>query len=86
MRHILKYVKHIKQCRIFYETKSYLQVHGYMDVDWASNVSYKRSTSGFMFFFLSGVVSWNNKKQPTIALSSTKVEYRGVIITTCEAV
>jgi len=34
----------------------------YMDVDWAGNVLDRRSTSGFMFSFRSGVVSWRNKK------------------------
>jgi hypothetical protein len=31
-------------------------------------------TNGFIFSFGSGAVSWSNKKQPTITLSSTKVE------------
>jgi len=39
-----------------------------------------------MFSFGSGVVSWSSKKQPTIALSSTKVEYRGATIVACEVV
>jgi len=39
-----------------------------------------------MFSFGSGVVSWSSKKQPTVALSSTKVEYRGVTIVACEVV
>jgi hypothetical protein len=39
-----------------------------------------------MFSFGSGVVSWSNKKQPTIALSSTEVEYRGAAISACEVV
>ncbi len=76
MRRILKYIKHTLQCGIFYEAKNQLQVHGYTDADWAGNVLDKRSTSGFMFSFGSGAVSWNNKKQPTIALSSMEVEYR----------
>jgi len=57
MRCILKYIKHTLQCGIFYEAKSQLQVHGYTDANWAGSVSNKRSTSGFMFFFGSGVVS-----------------------------
>jgi hypothetical protein len=57
-----------------------------MDADWADNVSDRKSTSSFMFSFGSGVVSWRSKKQPTIALSSTEVEYRGVTIVTCEVV
>jgi len=74
------------QCGIFYETKSQLQIHGYTDVDYASNVSDRRSTNGFMFSFGSGVVNWSNKKQPTVALSSTEAEYKGATIATCEIV
>jgi hypothetical protein len=50
MRRILRYIKHNLHCGIFYEAKSQLQVHGYMDADWVGNVLDKRSTSGFMFF------------------------------------
>jgi hypothetical protein len=57
MRHILRYIKHTLRCGIFYEAKSQLQVHGYTNVDWVGNVSDRRSTSGFMFSFGSGVVS-----------------------------
>jgi hypothetical protein len=57
-----------------------------MDADWAGNVSDRRSTSGFMFFFGSGAVSWSSKKQPTVALSSTEAKYRGAAIATCEVV
>jgi hypothetical protein len=39
-----------------------------------------------MFSFGSGAVSWSSKKQPTIALSSTKAEYRGATIAACEVV
>jgi hypothetical protein len=39
-----------------------------------------------MFSFGSGAISWSSKKQPTIALSNTKAEYRGAIIVACEIV
>ncbi len=86
VRHILRYIKHTLQCGIFYETKSQLQIHGYMDANWVGNVLDRRSTSGFMFSFGSGVVSWRSKKEPIVALSSTEAEYRGVAIATCEVV
>ncbi len=71
---------------MFYEVESHLQVHGYMDADWAGNVSNKRSTNGFMFFFGSGIINWSSKNQPIVALSNTKVEYKGIAIATCEVV
>jgi hypothetical protein len=39
-----------------------------------------------MFSFGSGVVSWSSKKQPIVALSSTKAEYKGVTIVACEVI
>ncbi len=86
VRHILKYIKHTLQCGIFYETKSQVQVHGYMDVDWAGNVSNRKSTNGFMFSFGSGAVSWSNKNQPTVALSNIEAKYKGATIVACEVV
>ncbi len=86
VRRILKYIKHILQCGIFYEAKNQLQVHGYTDVDWASNVSNRKSTNGFMFSFGSGDVSWSSKKQPIVALLSTEAKYRSVAIVTYEVV
>jgi hypothetical protein len=71
VRRILRYIKHTLQCGIFYEAKSQLQVHGYTDDDWVNNVLDRKSTSGFMFSFGSGVINWSSKKQPIVALSST---------------
>ncbi|MCO5552144.1 hypothetical protein L7F22_005654 [Adiantum nelumboides] len=49
------------------------------------NVSDHRSTNGYMFSFGSVVVTWSSKKQPTVALSSTKAEHRGATVVACEA-
>jgi hypothetical protein len=51
VRHILGYIKHTLQCGIFYEGKNHLEVNGYNDVNWVGNISNKRSTNAFMFFF-----------------------------------
>jgi hypothetical protein len=58
----------------------------YMDANWDGNVLDIRSTSGFMFSFGNGAVSWNSKKQPTVALSNTEAKYRGASIVACEVV
>jgi hypothetical protein len=39
-----------------------------------------------MISFGSGAISWNNKKEPTIALSNTEVEYKGASIAACEVI
>ncbi|MCO5571475.1 hypothetical protein L7F22_025215 [Adiantum nelumboides] len=37
-----------------------------------------------MFSFGSDVVTWSSKKEPTVALSSTKAEYKGALVAACE--
>jgi hypothetical protein len=61
-----------------------MQVHGYIDADWAGSISDMRSTSDFMFSFGSVAITWSSKKQSTIALSSTEAEYRGAAMAACE--
>ncbi len=48
---------------------------GYYDVDWGGDLKYKRSTTWFVFMIGGGTISWSNKQQPTITLSTTEVEY-----------
>jgi hypothetical protein len=48
---------------------------GYCDADWAGDLEDRRSTIGFVFMMGGGAISWSSKRQPTIALSTTKVEY-----------
>jgi hypothetical protein len=84
VRHTLRYVSATAYYGLFYEVNTELQVHGYIDADWAGSISDKKSTSGFMFSFGSVVVTWSSMKQPTVALSSTEAEYRGAAMATCE--
>ena len=42
------------------------------------------STNGFLFSFGIGAVTCSSKKQPTVALSSTKVVYRGAAVVACQ--
>jgi hypothetical protein len=68
----------------FYEANTELQVHGYKDTNWAGSILDMRSTSDFMFSFGSVGITWSSKKQPIVALSNTKAEYRGAVMAACE--
>lgn len=52
-----------------------LQLSGYCDADWGGDMTDRRSTTGYVFMMAGGAVSWNSRKQPTVALSSTEAEY-----------
>ena len=53
----------------------HINVKGYSDADWAGDVENRRSTSGYVFLVGDGVMSWNSKRQQTVAQSTMEVEY-----------
>ena len=84
MRCTLHYVSATLDYALFYEAGTELQLFGYTDADWAGSITDKRSTNGFMFSLGSATITWSSKKQPIVALLSTKAEYRGTIVAACE--
>ncbi|CAL5378711.1 unnamed protein product [Camellia sinensis] len=60
-------------CLCFGDTKPVLE--SYTDSDMAGDLDGRKSTSGFMFTFARGAVSWQSKLQKCVALFTTEVEY-----------
>ena len=50
-------------------------VYGFVDSDWGSDPTDRRSIGGYVFKLNGAPVTWHSKKQPTVALSSTEAEY-----------
>ena len=63
-----------------------LRLRGYSDADWANDPNDRKSTSGFVFMFGGGAISWSNKKHDYVALSTMEAEYISSCATTKEAV
>ena len=64
--------------------KNLLAIRAFCDVDWASNVDDRRSTSGTSIFLGPNLVSWWSRKQKVTARSSTEAEYRNIAQTSTE--
>lgn len=73
-KRVLRYLKGTINHRLVYE-RSGLNVRGYVDADWASCEVDRRSYTGYVFKIGNSVVSWESRKQKTVALSSTEAEY-----------
>ncbi|XP_075163214.1 uncharacterized protein LOC142235845 [Haematobia irritans] len=50
-------------------------LYGFADADWASCNTDRKSYTGYIFFMNGCAISWESKKQKTVALSSTEAEY-----------
>ena len=85
-KRILKYLKTTQELSIKFCGSSKGELIGFADANWAGDVDTRRSTTGYVFFLNSGVISWNSKRQPTVATSSTEAEYMSLYSATQEAI
>ena len=61
-----------------------MQLVDFTDADWAGCGEDRKSTSGCCFSIGSGVVSWFNRKQKSVALTLAKAEYMTTNMAACE--
>lgn len=73
-KRILKYLSQTKTYCLKYSKESAGLV-GFVDADWASDATDRRSYTGFCFTKSGSAISWESKKQRTVALSSCEAEY-----------
>ncbi|XP_073220682.1 secreted RxLR effector protein 161-like [Cicer arietinum] len=88
-KRILRYIKGTKEFSLLFPNGSKGEISeliGYSDSDWCGDITYIRSTSGYVFKFNEAAISWCTKKQPVTALSSCEAEYIAGTLATCQAV
>jgi len=61
--------------RLWYSKGFSSTLVGFFDADFAGNKTDRKSTSGTCQFFGNSLVSWFNKKQNSVALSTAEAEY-----------
>lgn len=72
---IFKYIRGTIDMGICFESGGNLDFRGYSDADYAGDVITRRSTSGYVFMFGNGIISWCSERQNSVALSTTESEY-----------
>jgi hypothetical protein len=81
---ILCYVKGTLFHGLHFSSHSSLDLHVYLDADWASDPIDRHSTMGYCFLLGDSLISWCSKKQSVVARSSTEAKYRALADTTSE--
>ena len=71
---IMRYLKGTKDLGICFG-KQKASVVGFTDADYAGHADCRKSTSGYVFTFTGGAVSWISRLQKCVALSTTEAEY-----------
>ena len=85
VKRILRYLSTTKHYCIKYENKNdnnnddntKLTITGYCDADWGGSED-RKSTTGYCTFINNNIISWNTKKQQTVALSTAEAEYMAI--------
>jgi hypothetical protein len=52
-----------------------MDIHSFVDADWAGDLDRRGSTSGYVFNLFGGAISWMNKRQAVVARSTIEDEY-----------
>ncbi|CAL8176432.1 unnamed protein product [Prunus armeniaca] len=85
-KRILRYLRGTTDFGVFYKKGGKGELNVYTDSDYAGDQEDRKSTSGYVFLFSSGVVSWSSKKQPIVTLSTTEAEFITAASCACQVV
>lgn len=85
VKRIIRYLKGTIDYKLKF-TYDGMDILGYTDSDWASDLDKRRSCTGYVFKLSDGAISWMSKRQPTVALSTTEAEYMAMSAATQEAI
>ena len=74
VKHILKYLRRTRDYMLVYQDES-LEPIWYTNTDFQSDIDFRKSTSGYVFTFGGGAISWRSVKQSSIADSTMEAKY-----------
>lgn len=84
-KRVLRYLKGTPDCGISYYSNQE-PLKGYVDADWGNCGVDRRSYTGYVFLLGGGPVTWDSRKQKTVALSTTEAEYMALSEAVKEAI
>jgi hypothetical protein len=86
IKHVMRYFKGTLDYGLSYDGDHNFTLSGYTDSDWAGSVSDRKITSRCCFSLGSTMISWQSRKQSSIALSTVEEEYIVACSASCEAI
>ena len=72
---VLRYLQGTKDHTLTYMRFDHLEVIGYSDSDFTRFVDTRKSTLGFVFLLVRGIVSWKSAKKSVVVASIMEAEF-----------
>lgn len=86
LKRVLRYVKgSINYVLLLRPDDNTNILNGFVDSDWAGDISDRKSTTGYVFKLLNCAICWVSKKQQCVSISSTESEYIALSVAISEA-
>ncbi|KAJ9559214.1 hypothetical protein OSB04_013828 [Centaurea solstitialis] len=85
-KRVLRYLKGTTDFGIWYKSGGEGSLEVFTDSDFAGDIDSRKSTSGYVFLWNNGAITWSSKKQDIVALSSTEAEYVAAAICACQVI
>ncbi|KAG8485720.1 hypothetical protein CXB51_019072 [Gossypium anomalum] len=86
VKRILRYLQSTIEYGLHFTTAVSLDLVGFSDANWGTDVDDRRSTIGFCVFLGGNPVAWGTKKQQVVSRSTAEAEYRSLAHTAAEVV
>ena len=81
---VLRYLKKTDYIGVNYNKSDNWNLVGYSDADWANDLETRKSTTGYLVTLNSNPISWNSRRQATVATSTAEAEYMAMYETVRE--
>ena len=79
VKRVFRYLHGTTDYAIYYQGRPgpdrVINVHRFVDADWARDLDHRRCTSGYVFKLFGGDICWMSKRQAVVALSTIEAEY-----------
>ena len=73
--HVLRYLKGTVDYGLKYDVSQNINLHGYVDLDWAGSATDRKSNSSCCFSLGSGMISYFSKNQSVVAMRIVEEKY-----------
>lgn len=84
-KHLLRYLNNTINFKLTFR-KTGENLKAFADADWAGSCDDRKSYTGYTFILAGASITWESRKQPSVALSSTEAEYMALSTASKEAV